>query len=83
MQTLNTSPNTTALAAAWRLFVASAADYATVSTPWHYDLVDITRQALSNLFYDVAMQYESAYDSCAGQLLDTYTMFNNTDSREC
>eukprot|EP00118_Oscarella_pearsei_P005009 m.22289 g.22289 ORF g.22289 m.22289 type:complete len:807 (+) comp28318_c0_seq2:22-2442(+) len=47
----NYRSNTTALVEAWRLFVKAAHDIKPTG-PFLYDLVDITRQALLNLFSD-------------------------------
>ncbi|XP_062511112.1 alpha-N-acetylglucosaminidase-like isoform X2 [Corticium candelabrum] len=56
----NYSPNTTALVQAWRLFVQGALEIKPVG-PFRYDLVDVTRQALLNLFTDFHSMFMVAY----------------------
>lgn len=56
-----------ALAEAWGLLVAAAADSpnatAVVLSPWGYDLVDVTRQALADAFVETLDAFESAFDA--------------------
>jgi hypothetical protein len=57
--------NATSIVAAWRLFTSAATDGsfpgAAKNGPYLYDLVDLTRQALANLFCDAQTQFEAAF----------------------
>jgi alpha-N-acetylglucosaminidase len=45
--------------------------------PWEYDLVDITRQALDNLFYDVYGLLDGAYDVYVAARQDPHNQVKN------
>jgi len=59
--TMFTTPSATALVAAWRSFVQSQHELVP-NGPWFYDLVDLSRQVLTNTFYDMYYLFSSAYD---------------------
>ncbi|XP_065837644.1 alpha-N-acetylglucosaminidase-like [Oscarella lobularis] len=69
----NYGPNTTALVEVWRLFAKAASDIKPTG-PFLYDLVDVTRQALLNLFTDFHSIFMVSY-----QRYQTYHMNSSTE----
>jgi alpha-N-acetylglucosaminidase len=77
-----TTPNATALVLAWRYLVKSQYELQP-NGPWMYDLVDISRQVVSNMFYDIYSLFSIAYnrhDMTSATLLGTLLIEVITDT---